>query len=418
LGERAEPRPASPLRVAYVMSRFPKLSETFVLRELLAVEALGVAVDVYPLVRHREPLVHPEAEPLVDRARYLPFLSLAILRSNLAVLRTRPRAWLGALWAVVRGNWGSANLLVGGLGVFLKVVHAARLMEADGVDHVHCHFATHPALAGFLVHRLTGIPYSFTAHGSDIHVDRHMLRQKVEEAAVVVPISEFNREVILRECDRAQAPKLVVVHCGVDTQVLRPRPSRAAGPLTVVCVGTLHEVKGQRHLVEACRLLATRGVDVRCRLVGDGEDRAMLEGAIVQAGLEGRVELAGALTRDQVAAELAAADVLVAPSVPTKQGRREGIPVVLMEAMSSGLPVVASRISGIPELVEDGVSGLLAPPGDAQALATALRRLADDPGLRGRLGAEGRRTVQEGFDVERSAEQLIERFAASARERR
>ena len=134
-----------------------------------------------------------------------------------------------------------------------------------------------------------------------------------------------------------------------------------------------------------------------------------------RAGLQGRVELAGALTRDQVAAELAAADVLVAPSVPTKQGRREGIPVVLMEAMSSGLPVVASRISGIPELVQDDVNGLLAPPGDAPALAAALRRLADDPELRARLGAAGRRTVQEGFDVERSAEQLIERFAASAK---
>ena len=174
-------RPAV-LRVAYVMSRFPKLTETYVLRELLAVDALGVQVDVYPLVRHAEPLVQPEAAPLVRRARYLPFLSLAIVRSNLDVLRRRPRAWFGALWAVVRGNWGSANLLGGGLGIFPKVVHAARLMEADGVDHVHCHFATHPALAGFLVHRLTGIPFSFTAHGSDIHVDRHMLPEKVAEA--------------------------------------------------------------------------------------------------------------------------------------------------------------------------------------------------------------------------------------------
>jgi colanic acid/amylovoran biosynthesis glycosyltransferase len=410
LGERANAHRGTPLRVAYVMSRFPKLSETFVLRELLAVEALGVAVDVYPLVRHREPLVHPEAEPLVGRAHYLPFLSLAILRSNLAVLRSRPRSWFGALWAVVRGNWGSTNHLVGGLAIFPKVVHAARLMEADGVDHVHCHFATHPALAGFLVHRLAAIPFSFTAHGSDIHVDRHMLRQKVEEAAVVVPISEFNREVILRECDPGQAAKLVVVHCGVDTEVLGPRPARAAGPLTVVCVGTLHEVKGQRHLVEACRLLVGEGLDVRCHLVGSGPDEDDLRRQVAAGGLEDRVVLEGQRTTDEVAGLLRRADVLVAPSVPTREGKREGIPVVLMEAMSCEVPVVASDLSGIPELVEDGRTGLLAPPGDAAGLAAALRRLADDPALAARLGRAGRARVEEGFDVRRSARRLVELF--------
>jgi glycosyltransferase involved in cell wall biosynthesis len=381
-----------------------------VLRELLAVEAVGVEVDVYPLVRHSEPMVHPEAEPLVRRARYLPFLSPAILRSNLAVLRRRPRAWLGALWAVVKGNWGSANLLVGGLGVFPKVVHAARLMEADGVDHVHCHFATHPALAGFLVHRLTGIPFSFTAHGSDIHVDRHMLPAKVAEAAVVVPISEFNRGVILDECGPQAAPKLVVVHCGVDTSVLRPRPTRAPGPFTVVCVGTLHEVKGQAHLVEACRLLVEWGVDVRCHLVGSGPDEADLRRQVAAAGLDDRVVLEGNRTTAEVADLLQRADVLAAPSVPTRQGKREGIPVVLMEAMSSGLPVVASDLSGIPELVEDGRSGLLVPPGDASALAGALRRLADDPALGARLGRAGRAQVEAAFDVHRSARRLVELF--------
>jgi colanic acid/amylovoran biosynthesis glycosyltransferase len=406
----AGPPPPAPLRVAYVMSRFPKLSETFVLRELLAVEGLGVRVDVYPLMRHAEALVHPEAEPLVRRARYLPFLSVAIIRSNLALLRRRPRAWFGALWAVVRGNWGSANLLVGGLGIFPKAVHAARLMEADGVDHVHCHFATHPALAGFLVHRLTGIPFSFTAHGSDIHVDRHMLPDKVAEAAVVVPISDFNRRVILDECGPAAAPKLVVVHCGVDPGVLRPRPAQAPGPLTVVCVGTLHEVKGQRHLVEACRLLVEQGIDVRCHVVGSGPDEGDLRRQAAAGGLEDRVVLEGNRTTDEVAALLQQADVLAAPSVPTRRGKREGIPVVLMEAMSCAVPVVASDLSGIPELVEDGYSGLLVPPGDAPGLARALRQLAEDPALATRLGRAGRARVEAEFDVHRSARRLVELF--------
>jgi glycosyltransferase involved in cell wall biosynthesis len=287
-------------------------------------------------------------------------------------------------------------------------------MEADGVDHVHCHFATHPALAGFLVHRLTGIPFSFTAHGSDIHVDRTMLREKVAAAAFAVPISEFNRRVIEEECGTSLHTPLEVVHCGVDTSVFAPRPRRDGGPFTLVCVGTLHEVKGQRHLVEACRLLAGSGVDVRCHFVGGGPDEDDLRRQVAAAGLGERAHFEGGRTMDEVAALLQRADVLVAPSVPTAGGKREGIPVVLMEGMSSGLPVVASDLSGIPELVEDGRTGLLVPPGDPVALAAALRRLAGDPGLATALARGGRERVLAEFDVTRSAGRLVELFGGAA----
>jgi glycosyltransferase involved in cell wall biosynthesis len=288
-------------------------------------------------------------------------------------------------------------------------------MQADRVDRVHSHFANHPALAGFLVHRLTGIPYSFTAHGSDLHVDRHMLCAKVREADLVVPISEFNRRVILDECGDGIGEKLVVIHTGVDTDHFRPaegtRPPQR--PLTITCIGTLHEVKGQVHLVNACARLSAEGVAFVCHLVGEGEDRGRLERAIADAGLEGRVVLDGALDRDALGALLAETDVVVAPSVPTARGKREGIPVVLMEAMSCGLPVVASRLSGIPELVEDGVSGLLAEPGSPDGIADALMRLAHDPELRDRLGRAGRERVVADFDIRVNARRLAARFEAA-----
>jgi glycosyltransferase involved in cell wall biosynthesis/peptidoglycan/xylan/chitin deacetylase (PgdA/CDA1 family) len=404
--------PGRPPAVAYVMSRFPKISETFILTEILALQRRGVRVEVHPLLRERAALVHPEAEPIVERAHYLPFLSLPVLASQLHWLRRRPRAYLGALRDVVLGTRGSLNFLVGGLGIFPKVAHAARLMQDEGVVHVHCHFANHPALAGFVVHRLTGLPYSFTAHGSDLHVERAMLPEKVAEAAFVATVSDYNRRVILDECEGRFADKVHVIRAGVDTEVFAPRPDgeRPDGPLRVVCVGTLHEVKGQAHLVEACRLLGAEGVAVTCRLVGDGPDRDLLEQHIAAAGLAGSVTLVGACTRPQIAAELREADVLVAPSVPTRSGKREGIPVVLMEAMSSGLAVVASDLSGIPELVRDGTSGLLVPPADATGLAGALRRLRDDPELRRRLGRGGRERVEAEFDLEHSAAELARRF--------
>jgi colanic acid/amylovoran biosynthesis glycosyltransferase len=403
------------LKVAYVMSRFPKLSETFVLGEILAVEEKGVDVELFPLLRERAELVHPEAASLCERARFQPFLSLPILRSQLHFLRRRPRRYVGALWALLRGTWGSANYFVGALGIFPKVVHDARLMEADGIAHVHCHFSNHPAAAGFVINRLTGIPYSFTAHGFDLHVDRHMLCEKVAEAAFVVAVSEYNRKLILEECGERSRSRLTVIHCGVDTGLFRPRERAAAArPFSILCVGTLHEVKGQAYLVEACRLLVEAGVDVTCTLVGDGPDRATLVRQIATAGLEGRVAVAGRRTRAEVAELLGRAHVLVSPSVPTAEGKREGIPVVLMEAMASGVPVVASDISGIPELVEDGETGLLVPPRDPSALASALRRLHDNSALRGRLARAGRETIEREFDVRRNAAELVRRFRIHA----
>jgi glycosyltransferase involved in cell wall biosynthesis len=267
-----------------------------------------------------------------------------------------------------------------------------------------------------------------------------MLPQKVAEAAFVVAISEYNRSVILTECRAARsregdrngasdeprdAPdeKVLVLHCGVDPDVFRPADqarererfsSDRSGRLHVMCIGTLHEVKGQRYLLEACRLLLNQGVEVRCTLIGDGPDLAMLERMIAELDLDGRVDLAGGKTRDEIAKLLASCDVVSAPSVPTRQGKREGIPVALMEAMCAGVPVVASRLSGIPELVEDEWTGLLAPPRDPAALASALRRLHDDPELRHRLGIAGRDKVAREFNLRANAKRLADLFRGTS----
>lgn len=410
---------SKPLRVAYVMSRFPKLTETFILFEMLAVERQGVALEVFPLLRERTTRMHPEAAALVRRAHFLPLLSWSIVKSQVWFLRHRPRRYLRTIGEIVRGTWGSPNFLLGGLGIMPKVAHAARLMEAAGVDHVHCHFANHPAMAGYIIERLVGLPYSFTAHGSDLHVDRHMLCQKVAAARFVVAISEDNRRVIEADCPMATG-RVRVIHCGVDTAVFQPMNDRSAAKadgerrLEIVAIGTLHEVKGQAVLVEACRVLSARGIAFRARFVGEGPDRRMLEQCIAAAGLGDHVELVGARTRDDIAGMLAAADVLVAPSVPTRAGKREGIPVVLMEAMASGLPVVASRLSGIPEIVRDGENGRLFPPGDAHALADALAELAMDGTLRERLGRAARATAIRDLDVDTNAAMLIESIRPAA----
>src|SRR3990172_4289692 len=221
------------LKAAYIMSRFPKLTETFILYEMLALEQQGVQVELYPLLRARntathpegasvwtklrervsrspgEVVMHPEAKPFVARANFQPFISWPILRAQFHFLFRKPGAYLSTLWTLLRATWGSPNYLLAGLGLFPKTVHLAERMAAEGITHVHAHFANHPAAAAFIIHRLAGIPYSFTAHGADLQVDQHMLREKVAEADFVVTISNYNRDLIASVCGKKFRDKIL-----------------------------------------------------------------------------------------------------------------------------------------------------------------------------------------------------------------
>ena len=410
-----EPLAPARLKVAYVMSRFPKLTETFILYEMLAMEELGIDVRIYPLLRERQKVSHPEVEKLLPRVRFLPFFSPAILRAQLHFLLRKPRKYFQTLFTLLRGAWGSANFFVGVLGIFPKAVRLAFEIQKEGINHVHAHFANHPAAAALIIHRLTGIPYSFTAHGSDLHVERRLLDKKVESAAFAATISSYNKELMVRECGEDVRGKIHVIHSGVDPNVFRPvsRQGRI-GEAHILCVGSYEEVKGHTFLVEACRILRDRGVEFVCDLVGEGPLRSQVEAQIERAGLQHIVLVHGGRPRPEVARMMNEAEVMVLPSVPTKRGKREGIPVVLMEAMASALPVVSSAISGIPELVENGRTGLLTPPGDAADLADALQRLLEDPELRTQMGRLGREKVVREFNLYRSSEKLSKMFRATS----
>jgi glycosyltransferase involved in cell wall biosynthesis len=403
------------MKIAYTMSRFPKLTETFVLYEILALESQGVTVEVYPLLREHGSVEHPEAVRLTRQAHYHPFVSLPILWANAHFAARKPIRYLGLILEVLGRTRRSRNFLVGALGIFLKSVRFAYEMERSGVDHLHAHFATHPAVAALIVHRLTGIPFSFTAHGSDLHVDRTMLDVKVRASRFTVTVSDFNRDVIVHECGDWAREKVRVVHCGVDPDVFQPQEDRnRSGPLQILCVASFEEVKGHRYLIEACRMLKERGVRFACHLVGDGPRRREVEAQIRRSGLRSEVIVHGPLPRREVVGLLARADAATLPSVPTKEGKKEGIPVALMEAMACALPVVSSDLSGIPELVVDGVTGFLVEPRDVEALAGAFQRLASDPGLRARLGRAGREKVLREFDLHHNARTLTELFVRGA----
>ncbi len=431
-------------RVAYIMSRFPKITETFVLYEMKALEEMGATVEVFPLLRQPPGKRHPEAAAYERRAHFMGFLSWEVLQANVRTLFREPGTYLRTWWEALAGTFGSARFFLGAVAYVPKCVAFAERMRSLEVEHLHAHFANHPALAALVVHRLTGIPYSFTAHGSDLHVERRMLPEKVAGASFVVAVSEYNRQLIAGECPREGRDKIKVIHCGTDPAAFAaeggedppgaegsviepqspgggaPEAGNATGPslraesgnasapsLRIACVASLEEVKGHRFLLHACRLLLDRGVDVRCDMAGGGPLGGWLEQLSADLGLSGHVRFHGPLPRPEVGRILAQADVLVLASYPTPSGKREGIPVALMEGMMSGLPVVASGLSGIPELVEDGRTGYLVPPGDPWTLAERLERLAVTPELGPSLGAAGRKKVLAEFDLRTGARLLL-----------
>jgi glycosyltransferase involved in cell wall biosynthesis len=389
------------------MSRFPKISETFILYEIVELQRLGLRVELFPLLREREEVAHPEAAALVERAHYSRLLSRAVLEAQLYWLLRRPGAYLRAWWRALLGNSGSPKFLSRALVVVPQAALFARRMRELGVEHLHAHYATHPALAAFVVHTLSDIPYSFTVHAHDLYVERPMLEEKLRAAAFVVAISEFNRRMIGELYGASATANIHVIHCGVDFAIFRPRPRRAPDqPFTLICVASLQEYKGHLYLIEACARLRDAGLAFRCLCVGEGEDRPALEAQIARLGLGKQVLLLGRQPRNEVSRLMTEADAMVLPSVITANGKMEGIPVALMEALACELPAVATAISGVPELIRDGETGLLVPERDAAALADALLRLARDPALGERLARNGRALVEREFDLQRNAAAL------------
>jgi glycosyltransferase involved in cell wall biosynthesis len=407
------------MKIAYLMSRFPKITETFVLHEIMAIKQAGIAIDIYPLQRQKSSVIHPQARLLLNKVHFYPFISLAIIYSNLQFLWQHPVKYIGTFVEVLKATWGSANFLLGTLVFFPKAVKIAHQCQKSNVSHIHAHFANHPTMVAFVIYRLTGIGYSFTSHGSDLHKRQQMLAKKFNHCRFAVMISRYNKQFFEDKTGLDAGNKMPVIRCGVDMSAfaaddrkrLKPGDDKSdKQPINLLCIASLIEVKGHPFLLEACSILKGCGIAFRLNLVGDGDKRKTIEALIKRYQLEDNVVVHGALPQPQVIDLLNSADICVLTSYQTKSGSREGIPVVLMEAMACGKAVVASRISGIPELVEDNKTGLLANPTDPASIAKQLEVLIKDKALRTRMGQAGRAKVQSEFNLTTNIEQLIQWF--------
>ncbi len=390
--------------VGYVLRKFPVLSETFVLNELLGLEAQGVPLHVFSLMRPNDPRFHDDLPKLKARVSYVPDVTdlSKVLRHNRRLAGRAGRRYRRTLLYAARQ--AKPELL----WRLLQAGYVANEARRLRLRHLHAQFANRPTTVALLASRLTGVPFSFTAHATDIFkhaVDRRVLARKIREARFVVTVSEFNQTYLEGLAD-ASDRKIVHIPNGIDIDRFAPNGTHAPTPFRILCVARLVEKKGLPYLIDACAMLRERGVEFRCDIIGKGRLRSELGRRIKDRGLRKTVRLLGPKNQGEVLAEYRTSNVYVLPAIVGSDGNREGLPVSIVEALACGLPVVATPVTGIPEVVRDGENGLIVPCADAGKLAEALERLIRDPRLHRRLREGARPSVLSAFDRRRTVVEL------------
>lgn len=356
-------------RIAYFINQYPKVSHSFIRREILALERLGFEVQRIALRGWSEPVADPE--DIAERSRTQYVLEggvLPLFWATLRVLLRTPSKFLSALMLAYKMSRHADRLFVYHLVYLAEACRMLPWLRSSGARHAHAHFGTNSTEVVMLAHALGGPPYSFTVHGPEefdkpqfIHLD-----EKIRRSKFVVAISSYGRSQLYRWVEHAQWQKVQVVHCGLEAAFHDVPPSDVPDLPRLVCVGRLCEQKGQLLLIDALAGLAGRGIRCELVLAGDGEMRAEVEARVAHYGLHSQVRITGWISSAQVRQELLASRALVLPSFA------EGLPVVIMEAMVLQRPVIATAVAGIPELVRNGECGWLVAAGSIDELTNAM----------------------------------------------
>ena len=413
----SEPTPqrAAPARLGIVISMFPELHETFILRELVALERHGVDFEVFSLQYPRDPITLEDARRLSrERTSYSPLLSRAILAAFARALRRRPVRTLGAAVAVLRHGWRRPLDALKNLAVLPIALRIGELGRARGIGHWHGHWANVPTTVCWYLGRVHGASWSAAIHGEDVFSPNPFLATKLDAAAFTVVCSGHFCRHLRTALGLATPERVHLNYHGLEPRVLeraRTRPARREeGPLRLLAIGRLVPTKGHDTLVRALARLRAEGRDVVLEIVGAGALERTLREQAREAGVADALTLAGALGFDEVLERIERADLFCLAPRLLPGHPPDGIPNVIAEAMALGVPVVATRVSAVPELVEDGTSGRLVEVDDDAALAAAIATLADDPAAAARLAANARERVARLFDQDRNIAELIALF--------
>ena len=402
-------------RIAYVMKRYPRLTETFILNEIAVMERLGVKLELFSLLQPEPPPHHPMVNEVKATLHHLPptlFAKLKrLVQTHASCIAHSPLGYARALGRA----FGLSAISPAPLFVWKKFMWAG--FVADGcrrrnVTLIHAHFANTPAAVAWFASAMSGIPYSFTTHAKDLYLTPpRVLRSRARDASFIATCTRYNADYLKGILPVGDHEKVHVVYHGIDACRFAMRaataPQKAVGlPPLILSVGRLVPKKGFRDLIAACRTLDHNGIRFRCIIVGEGPLRGAMEADIARHGLSGIVTLKGAMTHADLVALYGEADIFVLSPCVVADGDRDGIPNVIVEAMASGVPVVSTSVSGIPELVQNDVTGLLVPSESQMALAAALRRLLGDPQYGTKLARNARARIERDFDCRETTKTL------------
>lgn len=388
-------------RIGYVLKMYPRFSETFVVNEILALERQGLNLDIFSLRPPNDSHFHE---------------TLSEVRAGVTFVANQPVKSID-LWS----DWHEAASMLPELWPTIATagdydvrdVHQAVLLacrvKRSGLEHLHAHFADIATNVAHLAARMTGISYSFTAHAKDIFhqdVNSDRLRQQIQDAAYVITISDYNHRLLSELCPEA-ATKIHRIYNGLDL-IKYPYSNQPGRSPEVVAVGRLVEKKGFDILINACRILRDEGMRIPCRIIGSGAQKAALQQQIEALALQDLVRLEGPMTHGRIIETVSAARLFAAPCIVGSDGNRDGLPTVLLEAMALGTPCISTDVTGIPELLDDGETGLCVPQRDAGALAQAILRLHQDSQLAHRLAINARARIEKDFDNQKTSLQIAQ----------
>jgi len=415
------------LAIAYIVKAWPRLSETFILNEIVGLERRGVSIRIFSVKDPNPGPTHDRVALVRANVTYLSLRShwTSALPANFRSLRRRPGRYLRTLLMAIvkvlshrRRHRGSPALGLRALAAvrhFLEAGYVADALFGQPERHLHAHFASSPALVALLTSRITGVPYTVTAHAKDIYVSHpDDLRAKLREARAVVTCTDYNRQHLLSRYPRECGGKLFRIYHGLDLSLFRCAPSPTPEPqeAVILSVARLVEKKGLDDLLAAVQILRLRGRRLRLEIIGTGPLRETLKAQAKHLGLEDRVRLLGAQPYEAVCRAYQRASVFALPCRVAADGDRDGIPNVLLEAVASGVPVVSTPVSGIPELIECDRSGLLVEPNNPGMLADALDRILESPELRACLTEAARAKLEALFSLDRCSARLLALFQA------
>lgn len=399
------------LKIGYIVKMFPRLSETFILNEILELEQRGAEIVIFSIKKPNEGRFHPQLSKLKAKVLYLEGLDIK-----------RWSSWLGAIWqfllphrerfwqllekALVKKEHNEMELLLLSAWVAAKA-------EESGLSHLHAHFASLPSTVAYFSYQITQIPFSFTAHAKDIYVydmEKHFLREKLFAAQFVITVTDYNKRYLTENAPGLDSDIIKVIHNGVDIDGLKPDERQYREPNHILAVGRLVPKKGFGNLLDACRLLKDRGISFRCLIAGDGQEAPQLHQKRQELDLIEEVEFLGPKTQDEIVDLMHKSTILCLPCTIDGDGNRDALPTVILEAMACGLPVLSTNLSGIPEMIDSGIDGVLVEPDDPVSLSDQLVRLLSSEKLREKLADGGLKKVASKFNLKTNVGSLMDLY--------